>query len=159
MPTFTERYTAGLAALLATTISVGIFQGPLYAQEGPSLTRSESIERSVARFQAMDANKDGKVTEKEFTAAMEAAMAARGDGGGPRRGGGGGRGMGMGMFDRMDTNEDGVVSLQEARNAAEAMFDRLDANKDGVVSPEERAAMRGFGGPRGDAPPPPPPSK
>lgn len=160
MSNFTQRYTAGLAALLATTITVGMFQGPLHAQDGPSLTRSESIERAVTRFNAMDADKNGKLTEKEFTAAMDAARAERGDGAqrAGRPGGGMGGMMAGRMFDRMDSNEDGIVTQQEARDAAGQMFDRMDADRNGVVSAEERAAMRGPGGPRGDGPPPPPPS-
>lgn len=39
----------------------------------------------------------------------------------------------------MDTNQDGAISLAEARAAREAMFDRFDTNDDGYLSAAERA--------------------
>lgn len=37
----------------------------------------------------------------------------------------------------IDTNNDGTVDLNEAKQAATATFDRLDKNKDGTLSPKE----------------------
>jgi hypothetical protein len=45
---------------------------------------------------------------------------------------GGGR-----MFERLDTNNDGKVTLAEAQAGAQARFTALDKNKDGVVSADE----------------------
>ena len=45
---------------------------------------------------------------------------------------GGGR-----MFDRLDTNNDGKVTLAEAQAGAQARFTALDKNKDGVISGDE----------------------
>jgi Ca2+-binding EF-hand superfamily protein len=44
------------------------------------------------------------------------------------------------MFDRLDADKDGRVSLAEASTHALALFDRADANRDGTVTPEERRA-------------------
>lgn len=45
-----------------------------------------------------------------------------------------------GRFVKMDTNGDGVVTLQEFEGGALAHFDKTDTNKDGKVTPEERKA-------------------
>ena len=59
---------------------------------------------------------------------------------------------GGGMFDRLDTNHDGVITKEEFQADVAARFARLDTNHDGKVSPEERAAARpGGGGGRGMA--------
>jgi Ca2+-binding EF-hand superfamily protein len=108
--------------------------------------------RGERMFARLDANHDGVITRGEFDAAMAARqqrMGARGDMG-PRQGMGGGAHLGragMGgfrgqMFDRMDLNHDGRVSIQEATSAALQAFDRADTNRDGIVTPEERRAAR-----------------
>jgi Ca2+-binding EF-hand superfamily protein len=51
----------------------------------------------------------------------------------------GGR-FGGAMFERMDSDRDGRVSLAEASSRALEMFDRTDANRDGTVSADERRA-------------------
>ncbi len=56
----------------------------------------------------------------------------------PFPGGRAGRGRGMA---RMDSNGDGVISLNEWLTGRALLFQRLDANGDGVVSREEVAAM------------------
>jgi Ca2+-binding EF-hand superfamily protein len=45
---------------------------------------------------------------------------------------GGGR-----MFERLDTNNDGKVTLAEAQAGAQARFNALDKNKDGVITQDE----------------------
>jgi Ca2+-binding EF-hand superfamily protein len=45
---------------------------------------------------------------------------------------GGGR-----MFERLDTNNDGKVTLAEAQAGAQTRFTALDKNKDGVISQDE----------------------
>ena len=72
-------------------------------------------------------------------------------------------GMGKGMG--QDANRDGVISRQEALDAAGKRFDRMDTNHDGRIDASEMKAMRdlrqmrGAGGPYGrrggDMPPPP----
>jgi len=50
------------------------------------------------------------------------------------------------MFEKMDTNADGVISLEEHSAKAERRFKKMDANGDGKVTKEEaknhHAAMR-----------------
>jgi Ca2+-binding EF-hand superfamily protein len=55
-------------------------------------------------------------------------------------GGMAGGGFGANMFERLDADHDGRVSLAVATSRALAMFDRADANRDGTVTPEERRA-------------------
>ncbi|NWO81729.1 EF-hand domain-containing protein, partial [Escherichia coli] len=56
------------------------------------------------------------------------------------------------MFDRLDTNHDGVITKEEFQAEVAARFARLDTNHDGKVSQEERDAARpGGGGGRGMA--------
>jgi hypothetical protein len=45
-----------------------------------------------------------------------------------------------GRFAKMDSNGDGVVTLQEFEGRALAHFDKVDTNRDGKVTPEERKA-------------------
>jgi hypothetical protein len=51
-------------------------------------------------------------------------------------------GRGGGMFQRLDTDGDGLVSLQEFQAAGEARFASLDADGDGLISAEEFSAGR-----------------
>lgn len=82
-------------------------------------------------FAHADANKDGIVTRAEFDAAVAGGKvklrhaAMRGS-------------QIVRMFDVADTDKDGRVSLDEARQAALAHFDAQDINRDGVLTPAER---------------------
>ena len=53
------------------------------------------------------------------------------------------------MIERMDTNNDGVISLEEAPDRLKQRFDRMDTDASGTVTAEEFAAafkqMRGRG--------------
>jgi len=109
-------------ALLGVTIA-----GAAQAQDRPPMfadpngdgvtTREEMVGGADARFAALDADKDGKLSAAEF--------------GRP----GGGR-----MMARADADGDGVITLDEARAAAGMRFDRLDANKDGKIDKAEADA-------------------
>lgn len=104
-------------------------------------------ERRSALFARLDANGDGMISRAEF----DAPRAARGDRAerradrmerrGDRRGMRGER-LGVRLFERLDADRDGRVSLAEVTAARLQRFDRLDANKDGVVTREERQAAR-----------------
>jgi EF-hand domain pair len=50
--------------------------------------------------------------------------------------------MGEAIFDRLDTNHDGVISPDEARAARGRMFDKIDANHDGVITAAEIEAAK-----------------
>jgi Ca2+-binding EF-hand superfamily protein len=41
------------------------------------------------------------------------------------------------VFERMDTNKDGKISKEEAKNLIAQNFDRIDANKDGYIDKDE----------------------
>ena len=41
------------------------------------------------------------------------------------------------MIDGLDTDNDGKISRTEARVGSDAHFDRIDANNDGVITPDE----------------------
>lgn len=124
------------------------------ANHDGTISRAEMIADAQARFAAMDADKDGKVTGDEREAAREAMRAQRPGGGQGGRGGFGGGFGGGGM--RGDP--DRVVTREDDAQRAGARFDRLDANHDGKLDAAEIAAARPMRGPRGrgDMPPAPP---
>ena len=109
---FKESITvlAVVAGLVATTAQ---------ARDGDTDRKGARFE---ARFEQMDANKDGKVTAEELTAQAAARFAVA------------------------DTNGDGSLSLEEMKAGAQAMHSerllkRFDANNDGALSAEELAKV------------------
>jgi hypothetical protein len=166
-----------LAAVLATAGFAAVAAGPLVAQTAPApapqdgpdrtITRDEALAQADARFDRMDANKDGKLDATEMMRRQPPMAPADGTAPPPPPPGDaappppppGGR-----MMARLDVNGDGVIDRAEFRAQAERRFDRIDANKDGKIDPAERQAardamgMRGGRGPGagGDMPPPPP---
>lgn len=93
------------------------------------VTRQEFDSGRDARFAAADANNDGQLVREE-------RHGMRGDRG--RRGGHGG----MHMLTRADANNDGNITRDEFLAGPTGHFDRLDANDDGVISTAERPQRR-----------------
>ena len=104
-----------------------LFQGD--ANTDGVLTRAEFDAARQARFAQQDANNDGQLTREEMRA---------GHGEGGHHGRGWGRRGGMHMLARADANNDGNVTRDEYLAGPIASFDRLDANNDGVISEAER---------------------
>ena len=94
-------------------------------------TLDQMLERTRARFERMDLDHDGKVTQAEMDEAR-AQRDSQGGGGGP----------GGGMMSRADANGDGAVTLDEMQSQARDRFARLDADKDGKVTRDEMQAGR-----------------
>lgn len=97
------------------------------------ITVEELQARQVAQLTEADANSDGFLSAEELVAQMQGRDAERAE-----------RRIAR-MIDRLDSNDDGQLSLEEAqaRNDDSRMIDRLDADKDGAVSEEEFAEARG----------------
>lgn len=104
-------------------------------------------ERRAEMFGKLDTDKNGQLSQAEFNAPRgdhaKGDHADRGHRGGHHGGKMGMGRMGGGMFDRLDANKDGKVTLAEASAKRLEMFDKADANKDGTVTPEERKAAWG----------------
>lgn len=115
------------------------------ANEDGAITRAELEAFQTARFAELDADEDGSLTREELEeGAKNLRQPPRGEDG-PRRGGRGGR-PGAG-FDRLDENDDGVLSEEEFSVVLETIFEKIDADEDGVVTEDElkeaREAFRG----------------
>jgi hypothetical protein len=113
------------------------------------VSKAEYIARADERFAKMDKNSDGKLSGDEI-APPAGNGAATGRGGMMRQR----------MIERMDTNHDGVVTIDEYRAMVGERFDRLDTNHDGFLDQSEMTAMRqrarGMMQRGGDTPPAPP---
>jgi hypothetical protein len=125
--------------------------------------RERRAENRAGLFDRIDTDKNGSISRAEFDAHASARAERWSERRGPDGAMRGGRGMrhgGMGhrgagamagghfggrMFERMDSDHDGKVSIAEASSRALEMFDRTDSNHDGTVTAEERrAAMQRF---------------
>lgn len=100
--------------------------------------QAKRAERRDTHFAAMDSDKNGALSEAEFTAGHAAMGANNGEG---KRGKHKGKRGGM-MMERADTNGDKAISKDEFTTAAMTRFDRMDADKNGVISAAERQAMK-----------------
>lgn len=113
--------------------------GRVTAEEMRAHGQARRAERLSARFDRLDANRDGALSRAEFGAPqvrrdrMDGARIMRGHRGHGRRAMGG-RLAGQGAEARFP-----IVIAEVERKANEA-FARLDANRDGLLSGEERRA-------------------
>lgn len=134
---------------------VGVFAAGLgsvaLAQEGPA-----NGPEMMMNFDAMDANKDGKITPDEMAAFRKARMAeadANKDGMisaeemvayGDRMQAERKLQRAKGMITRFDTNKDGQLGLDEMPTPKDPskMFSRIDTDGDGAISKAEADAMK-----------------
>ena len=86
----------------------------------------------AARFDRLDADKDGFLTRREATAARARGKAGTPPSGRPRRV----MGMATARFEELDADEDGKVSKEEYQGPA-FLFNGLDADKDGFITKAE----------------------
>lgn len=106
------------------------------------LSKKEFAAMHDQRFKELDTNKDGKLSEDEMDAAIP-AMHGRKQGD---------RFIGN-RFETSDANHDGALTKEEAKDMPMLTqnFDAIDTNKDGKVTQDELAAMmeehRAAGGP------------
>ncbi|HYD88882.1 MAG TPA: hypothetical protein VEA80_15515 [Vitreimonas sp.] len=92
------------------------------ANEDGAVTREEFLARPIAHFERLDANDDGVISANERPQRRE-----RGERHGRRS---------------FDSNNDRQISRGEFASMGERMFERLDANDDGRVTREEAEAAR-----------------
>lgn len=122
-------------------VAAGLLATPVFGQQGGgrlamleaadanhdgSITRAEAQAARSSMFQRLDTDHDGFVSAQE-----RSAIAGRG--------GEGGRGL-----EGADTNNDGRISRAEMAGLPYRGFDRLDRNQDDVVSADELALARRF---------------
>ncbi|MBX3594194.1 hypothetical protein [Sphingomonas sp.] len=132
------------------------------------ISREENRAAAIARFERMDADKDGKIEAGERRGPGMGKRDGKPGDRMARRGPGGPGGRGPGMLMMADTNKDGVVTRAEFDAMSAAHFAQLDTNKDGKIDAAEMKAMHEkmrermgkmrekMRERRGDMPPPPP---
>ena len=99
-------------------------------QAAPAEARpADRFLRRNAAWAAADADGNGALNQTEFESLGRARQARR-------------AAHGANRFDRTDSNDDGVLSLEEMSAWPLAMFERADADNDGIVTRAERRAAR-----------------
>lgn len=167
----TAILTAGALGLAIAATALAAPQGPRARLDpAASVTRADTLAMVNARFDRIDADKDGMISAAEMaahretmqerraqrmaaraaarnsegTAATDAATAARREAlekfAKARAEARKARGE-LG-FAMRDADGNGLITREEFAAPALKRFDRADANSDGVITPEERAAMR-----------------
>lgn len=125
------RFAAAFAVALASTaFAAGPFE-KIDSDGDGKLSPAEHATGAQTMFEAMDANKDGKVTADEMTAAHEKVAvkkatkteltAAQ-------------------KIKVIDLDNDGALSSAEHANGSATMFSKMDSDKDGFISKAEMAA-------------------
>jgi Ca2+-binding EF-hand superfamily protein len=97
------------------------------------LSRDEHAAGAKKMFETMDADKDGKVTVTEMETAY--AQIAGKDAKKMK-----GKMSASEKIKMVDTNGDGVLTAEEHTSGATMMFDRMDSDKNGMVSTAEYQA-------------------
>jgi hypothetical protein len=142
-----------MSKLLAATVVLGTFgagiMSPVLAERGPGhggmpafnfdaldadkdgkVTEAEIEAARTARVTTADANKDGLMSAEELAAMQLAEMTARANA------------MAAEMITRMDSDGDGLLSVAEmaAGPGPARFFDRVDTDGDGAISRAEADA-------------------
>lgn len=105
-------------------------RGDADANHDGSISRDEFLSGPASRFQELDKNSDGQLSQDER----------------PERHSGHHRGGDRhGLMGEVDSNNDGSVTRAEFVAAGDQMFQRLDANHDGQVTQAEADAGRHHG--------------
>ncbi|MFN3846626.1 MAG: EF-hand domain-containing protein [Paracoccaceae bacterium] len=131
---------AGGAAMADRGDRMGGAEGPMFgmdfaaidADKDGKITQAEIDAYRAAQAKAFDTDGDGLLSAEELSAMHLQNVTARASDRAAR------------MIERMDTDGDGKLSAAEmaVRPMAGRMFDRLDADKDGALSEAELAAAR-----------------
>jgi hypothetical protein len=100
----------------------------LDADKDGKVTQAEYIAGSKSSFEKLDANADGKVTSAE----MDTAYATSKPGVGAAK-----MPSSAERIRTLDTDDDGALSSVEHEASSRTMFDTLDTNKDGSLSADE----------------------
>jgi Ca2+-binding EF-hand superfamily protein len=102
------------------------------ADKDGKITSAEFDAFRAAEFAKADTNADGQLSAEELAAKHIADMTARA------------AGMAAKMIERMDDNADGQLSAEEIAQGPRAptMFERADADDDGAISKAEADAMQ-----------------
>ncbi len=123
---------AGVMALAGVALAQPQMAGQ--ANRNADMTRQQVIDRVDARFQTLDANRDGRFTPEESRAEREARRAQRIDR----------------MFERLDGNRDGSITRAEM---AEARPMRMGGRMGGRGPGRLAGGPGGPGGPEAGSPP------
>ena len=143
-----KKYLIVGAAAIATVAAVGVTA----AVGDRDVSISELRQRSLARFDAADANKDGQLSAQEMQTMRPGGRGHRMHGRGPgerhsatmrdgTKRGGGHTGFGP-LFRRADANSDGAITRSEFTAQTEQRFQRLDTDRDGRITGNEAQAAR-----------------
>ena len=95
------------------------------------LSAEEHATASKKMFDMMDANRDGKVTAAEMTAAHQRITGKKA------------KKADMSAADKIkviDTDGDGILTVEEHAAGSRAMFEKMDTGKDGFLTKDELAA-------------------
>jgi Ca2+-binding EF-hand superfamily protein len=102
------------------------------------LSRDELPPRLAERFDRFDQNQDDKLDRKEVEQMLQLVRKALGQAANaPAKKGGEADRVVNDILQRMDKNNDGMVSKDEAMGPLKEAFDRLDRNKDGFLDKDE----------------------
>lgn len=110
---------------------------PVDANHDGRVTKAEFLAARRAAILSADANHDGRVTAAEWSARTTSAKTRAATRGYASTGQAGQ----APVFPQIDTNGDGVLTIEEIDAAAAERFAVLDANHDGVLTGDELKRM------------------